>query len=124
MTYPEAAWEVIAWPEVEIWLHGLDGESQSAVVAVIDRLAERGPLLGRPHADRVNGSRHHNMKELRPTTSSTSAIRILFVFDPRQRAILLVAGDKAGNWKRWYQRNIRIADRQYDEWLARWSGDE
>lgn len=30
---------------------------------------------------------------------------------------LLLAGDKAGNWKRWYDRNIPIADDRYDEWL-------
>jgi len=31
-----------------------------------DQLAAEGPALGRPLADRVKGSRYHNMKELRP----------------------------------------------------------
>lgn len=31
----------------------------------------------------------------------------MFAFDPERQAILLVAGDKAGNWKKWYTKNIR-----------------
>lgn len=30
----------------------------------------------------------------------------MFIFDPERRAVLLLAGDKAGNWKRWYGKNI------------------
>ncbi len=44
-----------------------------------------------------------------------SEIRILFVFDPARRAVLLVAGDKAGNWKGWYDANIPLVDKRYDE---------
>ena len=73
--------------------------------------------LGRPLVDRIEGSRHHNMKELRPGSAGRSEIRVLFVFDPERRAVLLVAGDKAGNWSRWYSRNISVADGRYDEWL-------
>ncbi len=50
-------------------------------------------------------------------------MRILFVFDPRRRAVLLVAGDKSGNWRQWYQRNIPVAERRYDEWLCGERGD-
>ncbi|MGH3516397.1 MAG: hypothetical protein ACRDQ7_03070 [Haloechinothrix sp.] len=42
----------------------------------------------------------------------------LFAFDPVRRAVLLVAGDKAGNWKGWYDVNIPLADKRYDEHLA------
>jgi hypothetical protein len=41
---------------------------------------------------------------------------VLYAFDPRRTAILLVGGDKTGN-KRWYKVNIPIADRLYDEHL-------
>ena len=44
-------------------------------------------------------------------------MRILFAFDPQRRAILLVAGDKAGQWKSWYEQSIRLADARFDEWL-------
>ncbi|MCO5310254.1 MAG: type II toxin-antitoxin system RelE/ParE family toxin [Austwickia sp.] len=64
-------------------------------------LQERGPALGRPLVDTVTASRHRNMKELRPGSSGRSELRILFAFDPKRQAILLVAGDKAGDWQRW-----------------------
>jgi hypothetical protein len=57
------------------------------------------------------------MKELRPGSVGRSEIRILFVFDPARQAVLLVAGDKAGNWFRWYRDNIPLAERRYTTWL-------
>ena len=111
------AWEVRLWDEVEAWILGLDDTSYTQVVAAITRLEALGPALGRPTADRVAGSRHHNMKELRPGSAGRTEVRILFAFDPDRRAILLVAGDKAGQWKRWYKVNIPIADDRFDEWL-------
>ena len=57
------------------------------------------------------------MKELRPGSRGRSEIRMLFAFDPKRRAILLVAGDKAGNWRRWYTTNIRSADDLFDDHL-------
>jgi hypothetical protein len=44
-------------------------------------------------------------------------VRILFAFDPRRRAILLVTGDKQGAWSRWYKTNIPVADDRYDAHL-------
>jgi hypothetical protein len=57
------------------------------------------------------------MKELRPGSSGRSEVRILFAFDRRRQAILLVAGDKAGKWDRWYKRMIPLADDRFDEHL-------
>jgi hypothetical protein len=57
------------------------------------------------------------MKELRPGSTGRSETRALFVFDPEHRAVLLVAGDKTGDWRKWYDRNIPVADGRYDEWL-------
>ncbi|MDR2566320.1 MAG: type II toxin-antitoxin system RelE/ParE family toxin [Bifidobacteriaceae bacterium] len=65
----------------------------------------------------MRGSRHHNMKELRPGSAGRGKVRILFAFDPRRRAVLLVAGDKAGRWEQWYDRSIPLADDRFDEWL-------
>ena len=39
------------------------------------------------------------------------------MFDAERRAVLLVADDKAGDWRKWYDRNIQVADGRYDEWL-------
>lgn len=113
------AWPVQLHKAVEEWLRGLDERSRVQVVAAIDVLQLEGPHLGRPLADRVQGSRHHHMKELRPGSKGASEIRILFCFDPHRQAILLVAGDKAGDWNKWYRRNIPVADDRYDEHLRR-----
>ncbi len=113
-------WEIILLDEVEEWYLELcrqDPETANKVLRVVDVLAEEGPTLGRPYVDKIAGSRHHNLKELRPTRNAAH-IRILFVFDPRRQAILLVAGDKAGDWKGWYEVNVPIADDRYDNWLA------
>lgn len=92
----------------------LDESSRAQVVAALEILQEHGPALGRPLVDNISGSRHRNMKELRPGSSGKSEIRILFAFDPILQAILLVAGDKSGQWQRWYRKNIPIADELYD----------
>ena len=71
--------------------------------------------FGRPIVGEIAGSRIHNLKELRPPSTS---IRVLFVFDPRRAAILLVAGDKAEHgWKAWYVEAIPEAERLYAEYL-------
>jgi DNA-binding XRE family transcriptional regulator len=111
------SWDVRLWEDLESWALGLDDETYHLVAAAITRLESEGPALGRPTADRIKGSRHHNMKELRPGSAGRRKIRILFAFDPKRRAILLVAGDKAGRWKQWYDQNIPLADERFDEWL-------
>jgi hypothetical protein len=99
------------------WLAGLDDRSHELVIAALELLAERGPLLGRPLVDTVISSRHNNMKELRPGSAGRTELRALFAFDPQRAAIMLVAGDKQGQWKRWYDQNIPIADDLFDTHL-------
>ena len=82
-----------------------------------------GPGLGRPLADRVHGSSLHNLKELRPGSAGHSEVRILFVLDPHRRAVLLVAGDKSGQWTRWYTEAIPLAERRYEAYLKERAGD-
>lgn len=99
--------------EFAAWWEQLTEEKQEELLAVIEVLAEEGPGLGRPLVDTVRESRHANMKELRWGT-----LRVLFAFDPRRVALLLVGGDKRGEWNRWYRRNIPIADRIMDDHLT------
>ncbi len=99
-------------------LYDRDPETASAVTAAIDLLEERGPTLGRPLVDTIKGSSLPNLKELRPGSAGASEVRILFAFDPERQAVLLVAGDKAGRWNRWYRDNIPVAETRYNEWLA------
>ena len=106
---------------VEEWMLGLDEKSYELVIAALELLEERGPALGRPLVDSVKGSRHKNMKELRPGSQGRSELRVLFAFDPSRQAILLVAGDKAGVWERWYRVNTPLADDLFDRHLARLS---
>jgi hypothetical protein len=81
-------------------------------------LAVGGPALGRPLVDTLVGSKVHNLKELRPRSGSRIAIRIVFAFDPWSQAVLLVAGNKAGNWKQWYEDAITRAEQQLARWLV------
>lgn len=68
-------------------------------------------MLGRPLVDTIRGSRHANMKELRPPGGN---LRVLFAFNPRRTAILLIGGDKTGRWQEWYDEMIPAADDLYD----------
>lgn len=104
---------------VDDWLRFLDQKSYEQVIAALELLAERGPSLGRPLVDSVVGSRHKNMKELRPGSSGRSELRMLFAFDLERHAIMLVAGDKAGNWQKWYRTNIPLADDLFTEHMNR-----
>jgi hypothetical protein len=121
------SWEVLLHPEVEAWFLGLcrdDPVTADGISDAIDQLVEQGPGLGRPLVDRIQGSRFHNMKELRPPSAGSSEIRMLFAFDPARAAIFLVAGDKAGNWNRWYRQAIAVADERYIEHLISLKEDE
>ena len=114
------AWSVVLAEEVADWFLALaagDQATAAQVQAAIDVLAEYGPGLGRPLVDRIKGSTIHNMKELRPGSSGASEVRVLFVFDPDRQAVLLVAGDKAGNWQGWYRKAIPTAERRYQRWI-------
>lgn len=64
------------------------------------------------------------LKELRPPSSGSSKIRVLFVFDPWRSAILLVAGNKAGRWSRWYAEFIPLAEQLYETYLKERAEEE
>ena len=44
-------------------------------------------------------------------------MRILYIFDPKRNAVLLVAGDKAGQWGAWYRKAIPMAEARYEDYL-------
>lgn len=92
---------------------------QDELLAHAKLLEVFGPQLGRPRADTLKGSKHTNLKELR-FDADDGVWRVAFAFDPKRRAIVLVAGDKSGtNEKRFYQRLIKKADERFDEHLKR-----
>jgi hypothetical protein len=117
----EEEWEILLTSDVESFLDDLyvsDPASHQLVNQAILILERNGPAEGRPLVDSITASRIANMKELRPPSSGRSEIRILLVFDPWRAAILLVAGDKSGQWDKWYRTAIPRAERLYDDYLA------
>ncbi len=108
-------WEIEYTNEFEGWWDALTAEDQQSITTAVETLIAEGPAVTRPWVDTIAMSRHPNMKELRPRRGH---IRILFAFDPRRTAILLIGGDKRGRWKVWYDRMVPLADRLYDDHLA------
>lgn len=109
-------WEVENTDEFAEWYDGLPDDHDQAVEDVIEVLEDQGPALRRPLVGLIETSRYRNMKELIVGVDAHE-YRILFMFDPRQVAILLLGGDKAGEWNRWYQREVPRADDLYEEYL-------
>jgi hypothetical protein len=108
-------WRAERTNEFNDWWETLTEAEQRHVAAYIEVLKEVGPGAGRPRVDSIEGSKHANMKELRVAQT----IRVLFAFDPRRVAVLLIGGDKAGKTKRFYRQTISKADRIYDAHLQR-----
>lgn len=110
------AWEINGTDRFADWYGDLTEPQQDSVIAVVELLAEQGPQLDRPHADRIKGSKYHNMKELRPRGAAKHC-RVLFIFDPRREAILLLGGNKSGQWEKWYETAIPEAEKLYEIYL-------
>jgi hypothetical protein len=85
------------------------------VVSSVDLLVEHGPSLGFPKTTKVVTSRYPTMRELRVQYAGRP-MRVLYAFDPRRTAILLLGGDKTGD-DRWYEVHVPEADRLYADHL-------
>jgi hypothetical protein len=114
-------WVVEYTDEFENWWRDLSVGQQEALDDRVMLLAEHGPGLKRPVVAEIESSRHARMKELR--VSRAGALRVLFAFDPRRRAILLLGGDKSGQWSTWYEKAVPMADKLYDEHLEELSDE-
>lgn len=111
-------WNIETTDTFDTWFNALDDTDKTNVLAAIIVLREEGATLSRPYADTVKRSAHNNMKELR-IQSKGKPIRAFFAFDPERRGILLCAGNKAGNEKRFYKEMIPIADREFTAHLEK-----
>lgn len=109
------AWEVEYTDEFGEWWASLTEAEQEDISSVVELLEKKGPQLPFPHSSGINGSKHSHMRELR-IQHAGRPYRTLYAFDPRRMAILLIGGDKTGN-DRWYDENVPLADRLYDEHL-------
>lgn len=110
------AWEVEFTDELGDWWGTLSEREQESIDASVQLLETRGPQLGFPHTSGITQSRHSHMRELR-IQHDGMPYRILYAFDPRRAAVLLIGGNKGGN-DRWYDVFVPIADRLYDEHLV------
>ena len=110
----DVAWDVEVTDEFKAWWNTL-ATGEVAVGTAVGLLIEDGPHLSFPHSSKVNGSRHSAMRELR-VPHQGRPYRVLYIFDSRRAAILILGGDKTGD-DRWYEKNVPRADRIYEQYL-------
>lgn len=107
------------------WLDAQDAETVAGIFAALEILEQEGPNLGRPLVDTLKGTRLKNLKELRPASPGATEVRILFAFDPKRQAIMLLGGDESigkntsAKWSGWYKKAIPAAEEVYRSHLER-----
>ena len=109
------SWVVEYTDQFEQWWCSLSEAAQDDVAATVGLLEAKGPSLPFPYSSAVVGSKHSHMRELR-IQHAGEPYRVLYAFDPRRSAILLIGGNKVGQ-DRWYNEFIPKADKLYDEHL-------
>jgi hypothetical protein len=109
-------WEIEYTDEFEEWWKALNENEQIDVAACVGLLEERGPNLKHPHSSGINGSSFTHMRELR-IQHAGQPYRVLYAFDPRRTAILLIGGNKTGD-DRWYEKYVPIADDLYEQHIT------
>ncbi len=109
------AWEIEYTDEFEEWWNTLTEEEQDSIDASVGLLENVGPVLPYPYSSDLKGSKHGQMREL-IIQHAGNPYRVLYAFDPKRTAILLIGGNKTGN-NRWYEEFVPIADRLFDDHL-------
>ena len=102
-------------PEFEKSFMALNDRDTEAVARVVDLLEARGVALGYPYTSAIVGSAIA-MRELR-VQSGGRPLRILYAFDAKRKAFLLLGGEKSGG-NRFYQQVIPIAEAIYKRHLT------
>lgn len=82
---------------------------------MVGMLEDMGPTLPYPFSSGIVNSKYNHMRELR-VQHQGKPYRVLYAFDPRRVAILIIGGCKEGD-DRWYDKYVPIADKIYDEYL-------
>ncbi|HVM93220.1 MAG TPA: type II toxin-antitoxin system RelE/ParE family toxin [Terriglobales bacterium] len=113
-------WEVEFSDEFGLWWDSLIAAEQKSVDFTVSLLQEVGPNLRMPHSSGIQMSRFTHMRELR-IQHEGRPYRVLYAFDPRRMAFLLIGGDKTGN-DRWYEEYVPRADAIYEQHLRELSG--
>ena len=89
-------WNVEYTDEFGAWWNSLTETEQESVDVSVRLLEAMGPQLPFPHSSSVKTSKYGQMRELR-IQHAGRPYRVLYAFDPRRAAILLIGGDKTGN---------------------------
>lgn len=105
-------WTVVFEDEFESWFLGLNEDERESVTAMLFLLEIHGPQLSRPYADVIHVNRLSHLKELR-IQHRGKPLRAFFAFDPLRQAVVLCAGDKSGNDKRFYREMVPQAEAIY-----------
>ena len=114
------AWSVEVTVQFDQWWDSLDDGARESVNAVLVMLEELGPRLPFPYSSAIRGSRHGGLRELR-IQHRGRPLRVLYAFDPRRVAVLLLGDDKRGS-KRWYRKAVPRAERLFDQHLENLKG--
>ena len=111
-------WDVVFHDQFALEFEQLKAGVQDELLAHAVLLRDYGPGLGRPTVDTLKGSKHPNLKEMR-FSYGKDVWRVAFAFDPLRKAVLLVAGNKAGADQRlFYKRLIDSADLRLTQHLS------
>ena len=103
-------WAILFDEEFDPEFESLPKPVQDELYAKAEWIKRFGPQTGRPWVDTLKGSAFPNMKELR-FNAADGVWRAAFAFDPKRRAVILVAADKSGvAEKKFYKNLIKKAD--------------
>lgn len=109
-------WEVEYTDEFGEWWEKLSMGAQESIAAVVGVLEQLGPQLSFPYSSDIKSARKHAIRELR-IQHAGDPYRVLYAFDPRRMAILLLGGDKTGD-ESWYDANVPQAEALFSAHLA------
>jgi hypothetical protein len=107
--------EVIATDEFAEWYVGLPEKEHDGIYEVVSLLERRGIALPFPYSSEIKGSRY-SLRELRKKCGRHQ-LRVIYAFDPRRNAVLLLGGDKTGD-DRFYETHVPRAEKVWLEYLS------
>lgn len=107
--------EVYATDEMKGWYQGLPKPCAEAIDRIVRVLVQMGLELGHPYSSAIKGSKYA-FRELR-ASAGKAELRVIYAYDPRRDAVLLIGGNKAGD-KKFYDWIIPLAERIWEEYLA------
>lgn len=105
--------ELVLTQEFVDWMRGLDGDERNAVHRLIKLLELSGTSLGFPYSSAIKGSKYA-LRELR---KKGQPLRLIYAFDPKRQAVMLIGGDKTGD-DRFYKTMVPRAETLWKTHLA------